>query len=56
MNLAMTYTMDALRNLELDLRTLEGDEKRLAVRRSNLDIRKKALLAQLEYLKANPAE
>ena len=52
MNLALTYTMDALRNVSDDLMALAEDERRLQERRTKLEARCSALTDQLDYLKS----
>lgn len=51
MNLALTYTMDALRHVEGDLQTLCEDEQRLQARKAMLEIRRASLIAQREFLR-----
>ena len=52
MNLALTYTMDALRNVSDDLLALEAEEKRIQARRARAEARCSELVAQLEFLKS----
>lgn len=52
----LTLITTALHHLELDMRTLEGDESRLKVRRHNLEVRRKELMHQREALAAPLSE
>jgi len=51
-NLAATYTVDALRHVSDDLLALEKDEQRLQERRRVLESRCHDLTLQLNFLKS----
>jgi hypothetical protein len=53
MNLALTYTIDALRMVQEDIKSLQDDAYRIAERKAKLECRRDSLLAQLEFHKAN---
>jgi len=53
MSLALTYTIDALRMVQEDIKSLQDDAYRIAERKAKLECHRDSLLAQLEFHKAN---
>lgn len=54
MNLALTFTMDALKRNERDLFDLQILENNLINKKRELETRQEDLMRQLEWLKTNP--